>query len=117
MTDLSTPIDLRGERSVGSLLTEPAITLGQLGGWLIAVMTWIVVVALAQPIGSQLRTGQEAFCYWVASLHAPYALSDWTQPIAYVYSPAFLQAIEVVVEHCTVAPPEPQVRRSAGVGW
>jgi hypothetical protein len=98
MTDLSTPLDLRGQRSARSLLTEPPIALGQVGGWLIAVMAWVVVVALAQPIGSQLRTGQEAFCYWIANLHAPYALSDWTQQIAYVYSPAFLQAISPLTE-------------------
>lgn len=98
MTDLSTPLDLRGQRSLGSLLSEPPFTLAQLGGWLVAVTAWLVVVALAQPVGSQLRTGQEAFCYWIASLHAPYALSDWTQPIAYVYSPAFLQAISPLIE-------------------
>jgi hypothetical protein len=65
----------------------------ELGSWLVAIGTWLLVVALAQPMGSALRTGQEAFCYWIASIDAPYALSDWTRPVAYVYSPAFLQAI------------------------
>jgi hypothetical protein len=98
MTDLSTPLDLRGERTVGSLLAEPPFSVAQFRGWLIAATSWLVVVALAQPVGSQLRTGQEAFCYWFASLQAPYALSDWTKPIAYVYSPAFLQAISPLTE-------------------
>jgi hypothetical protein len=70
----------------------------EVGGWLVAMGTWLIVVALAQPMGSALRTGQEAFCYWVPSLHAPYALSDWTRPVAYVYSPAFLQAIAPLTE-------------------
>ena len=39
-------------------------------------------------------TGREALCYWAPSLVAPYAQSDWTAPLAYVYSPAFLQALE-----------------------
>jgi hypothetical protein len=39
-------------------------------------------------------TGREALCYWAPSLVDPYAQSDWTAPLAYVYSPAFLQALE-----------------------
>jgi hypothetical protein len=38
-------------------------------------------------------TGQEAYCYWFPALTNPYVHSNWTDPIAYVYSPAFLQAI------------------------
>jgi hypothetical protein len=38
-------------------------------------------------------TAQEALCYWLPSLTDPYARSAWTEPIAYVYSPAFLQLI------------------------
>lgn len=93
MTDLSSPLALRGERSIWSMFGQTPLSPSQLGGWLVAIGTWLLVVTLALPLGRQLRTGQEAFCYWVASLHAPYALSDWTQPVAYVYSPAFLQAI------------------------
>lgn len=39
-------------------------------------------------------TGREALCYWAPALGDPYAQSDWTAPLAYVYSPAFLQALE-----------------------
>lgn len=60
---------------------------------MVAVGTWLLIVSFAEPLGRPLRTGQEAFCYWIASLAAPYALSDWTQPVAYVYSPAFLQLV------------------------
>ena len=98
MTDLSTPLDFRREHSILSMLGPSPVSTAQAGGWLVAVGTWMLVMAFAQPLGRQLRTGQEAFCYWVASLHAPYALSDWTQPIAYVYSPAFLQAISPLTQ-------------------
>jgi hypothetical protein len=62
-------------------------------GLAVAGVVWLAIVILARPDGGPWRTGLEAFCYWFASLYAPYALSDWTQPVAYVYSPAFLQAI------------------------
>lgn len=93
MTDLSTPIAIRGERSIASVFGQPLFSAAQVGGWMVAGIAWLLVIIFARPLGGQIRTGQEAFCYWVASLHAPYALSDWTQPVAYVYSPAFLQAV------------------------
>lgn len=93
MSDLSAPLTIPGQRSIATILGQAPFSSSQLGGWLVAGGAWLLLVTLAQPLGRQLRTGQEAFCYWVASLHAPYALSDWTQPVAYVYSPAFLQAI------------------------
>ncbi len=93
MSDLSAPIEIRGPRSISAVLAQAPFSSSTLGGWLVAGGAWLIIVTLAQPLGRQLRTGQEAFCYWIASLNAPYALSDWTQPVAYVYSPAFLQAI------------------------
>lgn len=98
MTDISAPLDIRGERSFSSMFGQAPFSPSQVGGWLVALGAWLLVVGLAQPLGRQLRTGQEAFCYWVASLHAPYVLSDWTQPVAYVYSPAFLQAISPLTQ-------------------
>ena len=92
MTNPPTELALARERF-------PWMTLGRsrgglLGnGWLLAGGIWLAIVALAEPLGRGWRTGQEAFCYWIANLHAPYALSDWTSPIAYVYSPVFLQAV------------------------
>jgi hypothetical protein len=80
------------------MLGLPPLSPIELGGWLIAGGMWLFVVSLAVPLGRQLKTGQEAFCYWVANIHAPYALSDWTQPVAYVYSPAFRQAIAPLTE-------------------
>ncbi|MFI5292669.1 MAG: glycosyltransferase 87 family protein [Candidatus Limnocylindrales bacterium] len=67
-------------------------------GVVVAGVAWLAIVILARPDGGLLRTGQEAFCYWFASMYAPYAHSDWTQPVAYVYSPAFLQVIAPLTE-------------------
>ncbi len=52
-----------------------------------------IVVAFHDPASGPWPTGREAFCYWVPTLADPYALADWTSPVAYVYSPAFLQGM------------------------
>src|SRR4029079_8465631 len=100
MNEGSSPLAVPGQDFLadGYIRRLTRISPTELGGWLVAIGTWLLVVALAHPMGAALRTGQEAFCYWVASLHAPYALSDWTRPVAYVYSPAFLQAIAPLTE-------------------
>jgi len=79
-------------RSPWLALERTAESLSDLGG-VIAGVIWFAVVFLAVPFGRAWRTGQEAFCYWIANLHSPYTLSDWGSPIAYVYSPAFIQAV------------------------
>src|SRR3954465_5664722 len=63
------------------------------GGLLVAAVVWLGIVALAQPDGSRLGTGQEAISYWGPRLDAMYANGAWTTTGAYVYSPAFLQVI------------------------
>lgn len=60
-------------------------------GIVFAGTAWFAIVFLSLPFGKAWQTGQEAFCYWIANLNSPYALSNWGSPIAYVYSPAFLQ--------------------------
>ena len=69
---------------------RPSIELLGLG---LAVAIWLVVWFFGEPWSRYLITGQDARCYWVPGYDAPYALSEWTQPIAYVYSPAFLQLL------------------------
>lgn len=98
MNDVASPLALRGQRSFADFVGLARYSATEIGGWLVAIGTWLLIVGLAHPTASALWTGQEAFCYWVASLRAPYALSDWTQPVAYVYSPAFLQAIAPLTE-------------------
>jgi hypothetical protein len=58
-----------------------------------AFAIWLLVWAFGEPWSRILVAGQDARCYWVPGFDAPYALSEWTAPIAYVYSPAFLQLL------------------------
>ena len=76
-----------------------------LGDWLdrhpwvgpgMAVVAWTAIVAFSSPWGRLWGTGQDAYCYWFPTLADPYARSDWTDPIAYVYSPAFLQLLQPI---------------------
>lgn len=62
-------------------------------GLLAAVTAWIVITLASEPWGRLWGTGQDARCYWQASLANPYLHSEWNDPIAYVYSPAFLQLV------------------------
>jgi Glycosyltransferase family 87 len=83
-TSLSRPGARRRPR-----LTPPPVWVG----FALAAAAWLAIVLLAEPFGRLWGTGQDAYCYWFPDLAAPYAQSDWTQPIAYVYSPAFLQLL------------------------
>ena len=62
-------------------------------GIAIAVGAWALIVVFSDPWGRLWGTGQDARCYWQATLANPYLHSDWNDPIAYVYSPAFLQLV------------------------
>ena len=62
-------------------------------GLAVAAGAWLLVVLMAEPFGRLWGTGQDARCYWVPSLADPYRHASWTDPIAYVYSPAFLQLV------------------------
>ncbi len=62
-------------------------------GIVVAGALWGLIVAYSEPWGRLWGTGQDARCYWQATLAAPYLHSDWNDPIAYVYSPAFLQLV------------------------
>jgi hypothetical protein len=74
-------------------LTIPRLSPAVVGGVAVAALAWLLVVLLAEPYGRAWGTGQDARCYWLPSLAAPYLHANWTDPIAYVYSPAFLQLI------------------------
>jgi len=65
-------------------------------GFALAVTIWLAIVVFSEPWGRLWGTGQDAYCYWFPSLSDPYARSDWTDPIAYVYSPAFLQLLSPI---------------------
>src|SRR6478735_1351028 len=67
--------------------TEPWI------GLVIAVAAWALITYFSEPWGRLWGTGQDARCYYQATLADPYLHSAWNDPIAYVYSPAFLQLV------------------------
>jgi hypothetical protein len=62
-------------------------------GLALAIVAWVLIVAFAEPWGRLWGTGQDARCYYQAPLADPYLHSSWNDPIAYVYSPAFLQLV------------------------
>ncbi len=72
---------------VGALLAREGL------GLVAAAVILLVVLAFRVPSDAPWATGREAFCYWFPNGADPYAGVSWTQPIAYVYSPAFLQAL------------------------
>ena len=74
----------------------PGLARFETAPWLgaaLALAAWGVIVVFSAPWGRLWGTGQDAYCYWQAGqdLAHPYLHSEWNDPIAYVYSPAFLQ--------------------------
>jgi hypothetical protein len=66
-------------------------------GFAALAAAWIGIVYFAEPWGeSLLPSGMDARCYWIPSLSDPYLYSNWTDQIAYPYSPAFLQLLEPI---------------------
>ncbi len=73
-------------------LTPPSVA-----GLVALLGAWLAIVYFAEPWSrSLLPSGMDARCYWVPSLADPYALSTWTEQIAYPYSPAFLQLLQPI---------------------
>jgi hypothetical protein len=62
-------------------------------GLVVAIAGWALIVAFSEPWGRLWGTGQDARCYYQATLADPYLHAEWNDPIAYVYSPAFLQLV------------------------
>jgi hypothetical protein len=88
----SSAVDLAGRPfrarlSLERLETPPWV------GIVVALAAWALVVVFAEPWGRLWGTGQDARCYYQATLADPYLHSSWNDPIAYVYSPAFLQLV------------------------
>jgi hypothetical protein len=87
MSEIALRRPTAGRFSLRSLETPPWV------GTALAITIWALVTYFAEPWGRLWGTGQDARCYWQASLADPYLHSSWNDPIAYVYSPAFLQLI------------------------
>ncbi len=84
------------ERPTGGLRARIWRHRHELVGWLLVATIWWAIVVFSEPFGRLWGTGQDAYCYWFPTLADPYARSDWTDPVAYVYSPAFLQLLEPI---------------------
>jgi hypothetical protein len=76
-----------GRVRLKSFETEPWV------GLVIAVVGWALITYFSEPWGRLWGTGQDARCYYQATFADPYLHSAWNDPIAYVYSPAFLQLV------------------------
>ncbi len=101
MTDLSidrptTTEPDRGPLGRGSVVDRAWRHRHEVVGLALVAAIWVAIVVFSEPFGRLWGTGQDAYCYWFPSLDDPYARSDWTDPIAYVYSPAFLQLLEPI---------------------
>jgi Glycosyltransferase family 87 len=81
------------DRLAGGRLRLGALETPAWVGIAVAVVLWALVVVFAEPWGRLWGTGQDARCYYQATLADPYLHSSWNDPIAYVYSPAFLQLV------------------------
>ena len=79
--------DRLGRIRLSSFETPPWV------GLVIAIAAWALIVWFSEPWGRLWGTGQDARCYYQATLADPYLHSEWNDPIAYVYSPAFLQLV------------------------
>jgi len=82
--------------AAGRLPSLRAVETPPWAGLALAIAAWALIVAFSEPWGRMWGTGQDARCYWQASLADPYLHSDWNDPIAYVYSPAFLQLVSPI---------------------
>jgi hypothetical protein len=76
-----------GRLRLSNFETEPWV------GLAIAIAGWALITYFSEPWGRLWGTGQDARCYYQATLADPYLHSAWNDPIAYVYSPAFLQLV------------------------
>lgn len=98
MTDLSidrpAATEPAREPARGSLVERAWRHRHEIVGLALVAAIWLAIVVFSSPFGRLWGTGQDAYCYWFPSLSDPYARSDWTDPIAYVYSPAFLQLLQ-----------------------
>jgi hypothetical protein len=86
-TGLSSLRERLGRVRLSSFETPPWV------GLVLAIVAWALIVWFSEPWGRLWGTGQDARCYYQATLADPYLHSDWNDPIAYVYSPAFLQLV------------------------
>ena len=83
-----------GERAVSlGVRRVPVLVVAGLAA---LVAAWLGIVYFAEPWGRLAGSGMDARCYWAPDLANPYLHSNWTDQIAYPYSPAFLQILQPI---------------------
>jgi hypothetical protein len=93
MAGVRTAVDEGGPVHASALDLRGRLSRNGINGTFLAIVAWAAVVVFCEPWGRAWGTGQDARCYYQATLADPYLHSNWTDPIAYVYSPAFLQLV------------------------
>jgi hypothetical protein len=96
MADTTAPTGVASSRSLRRRLAALRLSSFETPPWVgivIALAAWGLIVYFSEPWGRLWGTGQDARCYYQATLADPYLHSEWNDPIAYVYSPAFLQLV------------------------
>jgi hypothetical protein len=72
------------------------VPLATLLGVAALIAAWLGIAYFAEPWGRLAGSGMDARCYWAPLITDPYAHSNWTDQIAYTYSPAFLQLLQPI---------------------
>lgn len=96
MSDTTATAGTSGTASLRERLARVRLSSFETPPWVgivIALVAWGLIVYFSEPWGRLWGTGQDARCYYQATLADPYLHSEWNDPIAYVYSPAFLQLV------------------------
>ena len=65
-------------------------------GLIALAAAWLGIVYFAEPWGRLAGSGMDARCYWAPDISNPYLHSNWTDQIAYPYSPVFLQILQPI---------------------
>jgi hypothetical protein len=88
-------VSIETQERAGSLAGRrlPLVVPAGFGALLVA---WLGIVYFAEPWGRLSGSGMDARCYWAPDLADPYLHSNWTDQIAYTYSPAFLQLFQPI---------------------
>jgi hypothetical protein len=88
-------LSISSERTVA--LGGSPVPVAVIAGLIALAVSWLGIVYFAEPWSqSALPSGMDARCYWAPILSDPYLHSNWTDQIAYPYSPAFLQILQPI---------------------
>jgi len=87
---------LNGTHERAISLARRRVPIVVLAGFAALAIAWLGIVYFAEPWGRLAGSGMDARCYWAPDIADPYLHSNWTDQIAYPYSPAFLQLLQPI---------------------